>query len=237
MSQDSVLGLLEELSAIPGVRGALLATATGAYADGEHSGLDPLVATDAAKTVRRMVVASATVGTPLEELVINFGAARMMIVPVQDDATLAILLERDTATDAVRSLLEVERALLRDVLGGDGAGEDPAASQDGTPVRPEAEDEVEGLLNGEMGPVLRDIEGCFSRFAGRTGVGANDSQRIMREQLREWLSCCNPSAYTFPLLLDGLSQTLNEAPDLRSEFMGSVQDIMRSSQVWAGKAG
>ena len=64
-----------------------------------------------------------------------------------------------------------------------------------------------------------------------------DFERAGVEQLREWLNCCNPSAYTFPLLLDGLSQTLNEAPDLRSEFMGAVQDIMRGSQVWAGKAG
>ena len=231
--EQGVLDLLEELGAIAGVRGALLATATGAFAEGRHSSLDPLVATDAAKTVRRMVVASATVGTPLEELVINFGAARMMIVPVQDDATLAILLERDTATTAVRSLLDVERSRLRTLL----SEPKGSAGQARAAARPEAEDEVDGLLNGELGPVLGDIEQCFARYAARTGVGGDESHRIMRQQLREWLNCCNPSAYTFPLLLDGLSQTLNEAPDVRSEFMSSVQEIMRSSQVWAGKAG
>ncbi len=234
MSQDpGVLDLLEELGAIPGVRGALLATATGAYADGRHSTLDPLVGNDVAKTVRRMVVASATVGTPLQELVINFGAARMMIVPVHEDATLSILLERDTATDAVRSLLDVERTRLRELLQAASA----PSPKSRAPTNSEGEDEVDVLLNGELGPVLAEIEKCFAGFAAKTGVTVDASHTIMREQLREWLTCCNPSAYTFPLLLDGLSQTLNQAPDLRSEFMSSVQEIMRTSQVWAGKAG
>lgn len=232
-AQQDVLDLLEELGAIPGVRGALLATATGAYANGKHSTLDPLVAGDVAKTVRRMVVASSTVGTPLEELVINFGAARMMIIPVHDDATLTILLERDTATAAVRSLVEVERVRLRELL-----ALGTVASPEKRPnTRIESEDEVDRLLSGDLGPVLAGIEKCFGSFAGRVGVTSSDAHQIMREQLREWLNCCNPSAYTFPLLLDGLSQTLNEAPELRSEFMAAVQDIMRSSQVWAGKAG
>jgi hypothetical protein len=232
-AQQDVLDLLEELGAIPGVRGALLATATGAYENGKHSTLDPLVAGDVAKTVRRMVVASSTVGTPLEELVINFGAARMMIVPVHDDATLTILLERDTATAAVRSLLEVERARLRELLTDGPVQSAPKRAA----AKPEGEDEVDRLLSGDLGPVLADIERCFAKFAAKVGVTAGDAHQIMREQLREWLNCCNPSAYTFPLLLDGLSQTLNEAPDLRSEFMAAVQEIMRNSQVFAGKAG
>jgi predicted regulator of Ras-like GTPase activity (Roadblock/LC7/MglB family) len=233
VSADGVLDLLEELGAIPGVRGAVLATVTGAYAEGRHSTLDPLVANDAAKTVRRMVVASATVGTPLAKLVINFGAARILIVPVHEDATLAILLERDTATEAVRSLLDVERGRLRTLLEGGGASTVGQA----IPRRPEGEDEVDRLLSGELGPVLADIEGCFARFAARTGVGGGEAHRMMRDQLREWLGCCNPSAYTFPLLLDGLSQTLNAAPDVRVDFMSAVQEIMRNSQVWAGRAG
>lgn len=236
-ANQDVLDLLEELGAIAGVRGALLATATGAYADGKNSTLDPLVAGDVAKTVRRMVVASSTVGTPLEELVINFGAARMMIVPVHEDATLTILLERDTATAAVRSLLDVERVRLRELLQlgtGDGKGPRP---KDPAGKRAEGEDEVDRLLAGDLGPVLGEIERCFGSFAGKVGVTAGDAHQIMRDQLREWLNCCNPSAYTFPLLLDGLSQTLNEAPDLRSEFMAAVQEIMRGSPVWAGKAG
>ncbi|MEZ4430381.1 MAG: hypothetical protein R3A51_22110 [Nannocystaceae bacterium] len=49
-------------------------------------------------------MASATVGAPLAELLINFGPARMMIVPIREEATLAVLLERDTVTATVRSL-------------------------------------------------------------------------------------------------------------------------------------
>ena len=56
-----------------------------------------------------------------------------------------------------------------------------------------------------------------------------------REQMREWLLCCNPSPYTFPLLLDGLSQALGERPTERANFMNDVQSAMRSSKLWAGR--
>ena len=92
MSEGQLVETLEELTAIQGVRGALLATADGPLAGGKHSGLDPGTATDVSKTVRRMVVASSTVGAPLEELSISFGKARLMIIPIRDDATLVVLL-------------------------------------------------------------------------------------------------------------------------------------------------
>jgi hypothetical protein len=49
----------------------------------------------------------------------------------------------------------------------------------------------------------------------------------MRTQLREWLLCCNPSTYTFPLLLDGLSQTLTNAPAERTAFVAEVEAIIK----------
>ena len=53
--------------------------------------------------------------------------------------------------------------------------------------------------------------------------------------MREWLLCCNPSPYTFPLLLDALAQQLNDAPEIRSEFMIEVQEALQHSDIWSGK--
>jgi len=222
--------MLEELAGIQGVRGALIATADGAFDDGRTSGLDEATATDVAKTVRRMVVASSTVGAPLEELSISFGKARLMIIPVREDATLAVFVERPQAVAAVRTILRVEVESLRELLASpddDDDDDDDAIEVD------EGDDEVDRLLAGELGPVLRKIQKCYVRHAERMNVSPAVATASNREQLREWLLCCNPSPYTFPLLLDGLSQTLNAAPEVRGEFMGEVQDIMRSS----GEAG
>jgi hypothetical protein len=58
---------------------------------------------------------------------------------------------------------------------------------------------------------------------------------VMRTQTREWLLCCSPSPYTFPLLLDALSQQLNDAPDVRVEFVNEVQEALQYSDIWSGK--
>ena len=218
--------MLEELAGINGVRGALIATADGAFDDGRTSGLDEATATDVAKTVRRMVVASSTVGAPLEELSISFGKARLMIIPVREDATLAVFVESQSAVPAVRTILRVEVESLRELLASASNVEEEEEEEyedDGS------DDEVDRLLNGELGPVLRNIQECYVRHAERMNVSPALALAANREQLREWLLCCNPSPYTFPLLLDGLSQTLNAAPEVRGEFMSEVQDIMRSA--------
>jgi predicted regulator of Ras-like GTPase activity (Roadblock/LC7/MglB family) len=119
-----LVSLLEELDRLPGVRGSLVATVDGAYQASERGAFDHATATDIAKTVRRMVVASATVGSAIEELLITFGSARMMIVPVREEATLTIMLERDSATPLVRNSSSPASAALRQSLGQNGgAGE------------------------------------------------------------------------------------------------------------------
>ena len=67
-------------------------------------------------TARHLRMASATVGAPLEELTINFGAARMLIIPLREDAVLVVMLERDTATRPVRSVLDFELPKLKGLL-------------------------------------------------------------------------------------------------------------------------
>ncbi len=230
MSDSTVVRMLQELAAIQGVRAALIATSEGALADGRGSGLDASVAHDVAKTVRRMVVASTTVGAPMEELSINFGNSRLMVIPVREDATLTILCERASAASAVRRLLDVELERLRSLLSSEDEEEEPEE------VEAESDDEVDRLLAGELGPVLMRVQQVYGVHAQRLGVHQAQAHAQMREQLREWLLCCNPSPYTFPLLLDGLSQTLNASPDTRADFMTEVQQIMRGAQVWKGGA-
>ncbi len=234
MSSDSnrpLVSLLEELDRLPGVRGSLVATVDGAYQASERGAFDAATATDIAKTVRRMVVASATVGSAIEELLITFGSARMMIVPVREEATLTIMLERDTATPLIRSTLKSRIGGLRQSLGSGGAGESSTSNN----VVSEPEDEVDRLMAGELGPVLRDVQAVFTTYVVHSGKNTDDASVLMREQMREWLLCCNPSPYTFPLLIDGLSQVLTDRQGERATFMNDVQAAMRNSKLWAGK--
>lgn len=226
-ARAQLLDLLEELRGIQGVRGAIIATADGALAGGARSGLPAVTANDVAKTVRRMTVASATVGVPLQELLINFGAARMMVTPLRDDATVVVLLERDTAVAPVRNLLAIQLSELRELL--DAQGHVEAQAHDGD----EVEDEIGRIMGGELGPVLDRIAHQFTMYIGRAGKSREQAGELMREQLREWLLCCNPSPYTLPLLVDGLGQTLDDAPAARAEFMEVVQNTIRSAPTGA----
>ena len=226
--------VLKEIAAIPGVRGALITTGDGALFAGDGV-FNENIASDLARTVRRMVVASATVGAPLAELLINFGRARMMIMPLREEANLAILLERDNVTSTVRSVVKLQIASLKAVL----RSASPDAAESGVHAQlsqSEPEDEVDRLMLGELGPVLRDVQSCFTGYIERLGKSQADAATMMREQMREWLLCCNPSPYTFPLLIDGLAQLMGDDLDRRTAFMTDVQQAMRRSKIWSGKS-
>jgi predicted regulator of Ras-like GTPase activity (Roadblock/LC7/MglB family) len=222
--------MLEEIASIQGVRGALIATPDGAVAKGRHSGLEERLAHDIAKTIRRMVVASATVGAPVEELVISFGPARLLVVPLRDDATLAVLMDKQGVVSAVQSILRVELDDLREMLSAPGST--TSMSRASVAAGGEAEDELDRLLQGPLGPLLRRIEASYVRHAtaSRLHAAPTVSVATVREQLREWLNCCNPSSYNLPLLLDGLSQTLNANPNVRAAFSAEMEGIVKASQ-------
>lgn len=224
-----LVSLLEELDRLPGVRGSLVATVDGGYTASDSS-FDAATATDIAKTVRRMVVASATVGSPIEELLITFHTARMMIVPVREEATLTIMLERDSAGPSVLAVLKNRLGGLRSAIG----SQSPDASMSGgsAPV-PEPEDEVDRLMVGELGPVLREVQNVFTSYLIRAGKTASEASQQMREQIREWLLMVNPSPYTFPVLVDALVQLTNR--DERESFKIDVQQAMRNSRLWPKK--
>jgi hypothetical protein len=104
------------------------------------------------------------------------------------------------------------------------------------PASKQPEDEIERLLAGELGPILNYIATRFCSYMERSGIMDRDKANgVMRTQTREWLLCCSPSPYTFPLLLDALAQQLNDAPDVRVEFVNEVQEALQYSDIWSGK--
>src|SRR5690606_26897131 len=128
----------------------------------------------------------------------TFHTARMMIVPVREEATLTIMLERDTAQPAVRAVLKNRLASLRSAIGSSSPESSMSA---GSAPMPEPEDEVDRLMIGELGPVLREVQGVFTSYVVRAGKTASEARVMMRQQLREWLLMVNPSPYTFPVLV------------------------------------
>ena len=95
--------LLDGVTGLQGVRGAMMATTEGPIGAAEYAHLQPAVASDVAKTVRRLAVASTTANSPLRELLINFGPTRMMLRPIAEDV-LVVLLDRDGDTQPIREL-------------------------------------------------------------------------------------------------------------------------------------
>ena len=75
--------------------------------------------------------------------------------------------------------------------------------------------------------MLLEIESVFHNYRKRRGSSPTQTREEMHEQIREWLLCCNPSNYTLPLLLDGLSETMVDDPNGRNGFVGEVQGILR----------
>ena len=217
-----VLDMLEEIAAVQGVRGAMLATADGAVGATEHGHLQPAVAADLSKTVRRLAVASTTANAPLRELLINFGPSRMMLRPIEEDV-LVVLLERDTSTEPIRALLDLELRRIERLLRGE-----PSQPTEAVGVS-EGDDEVAELLATPLGPILTEIESVCHEYRKRGGQSAQQTRSQMHEQIREWLLCCNPSNYTLPLLLDGLAETMTDDPAARDGFVGDVQGILRKT--------
>ena len=211
--------LLRGLTGLTGVRGAMMATADGPIGAAEYAHLQPAVASDVAKTVRRLAVASTTANSPLRELLINFGPTRMMLRPIAEDV-LVVLLDRDGDTQPIRERIDVEYGRLMRLL----HGEPELGLAVGVH---EGDDEVGELLASPLGPVLREIEAVYHNYRKRRGLTPAQAREDMHEQIREWLLCCNPSNYTLPLLLDGLSETMADDPGGRNGFVGEVQSILR----------
>lgn len=219
-----VLELLKEIAAVKDVRGTMVATANGPIGAVEHANLALGVATDVAKTVRRLVVASTTANAPLRELLINFGPMRMMLRPLGEDV-LVVLLERDIETGPIRELLDLEIERILRVMRGEPEQPMAAFGLD------DADDDIGELLASPLGPILREIEGVYHGYRKRVGLNQAQTRSAMHDQMREWLLCCNPSNYTLPLLLDGLSETMVDDPPGRNRFVGEVQTILRKSGV------
>ena len=84
-------------------------------------------------------------------------------------------------------------------------------------------------LSSPLGPILREIEAVYHNYRKRGGLDQARTRAIMHEQMREWLLCCNPSNYTLPLLLDGLSETMVDDQPNRHRFVSEAQNILRKA--------
>ena len=231
MSDAVLTRILRRIASVHGVRGVLIATFDGALANGEHSGMETRLAHDVAKTIRRMVVASSTVGAPVEEMIVTFGPARLLVVPLRENATLAVFVDGPVVIAAVRPLLRVEVERLREVVVSPSASM-TTMSRAAISTDEEADDDLERLLQTPLGPFVRRIEASYVRHAtaGRCHATPSVSVATVRDQIREWMHYCTPSSYTLPLLLDGLSRTLDGNPRVRAAFAAEMEGVVKGSQ-------
>jgi hypothetical protein len=222
VAEDSTGGrlsaMLEELGAVPGVRGATYVL--GDYAFGAAGPPLSNAADDLAKTVRRMLAASEQQALSVAELTINLGGVRLLVVPITKEGSVVFVLERDTAASAVRSLLSVQSKELHTLLSSYEASNQAAS---GASATDDASVELERVRSGELKEVLNTLEQQFTRLVGRVGSSPDEAEAKMREQMHEWLMCCNPSAYTLPLLVDGLALSFSDKSELYTEFMEVAQ--------------
>ncbi len=229
LGHASVPAVLDLLSSLEGVRGVLVATPDGAHFGGMRSGLSASAAHDIAKTVRRMSAAAAAMNAELEELSINFGPVRMLVVPLSDQAATVFLLERDHPVAVLRRVIEPHLERLAAIV-----RRTSWPSTRSNAAANESDDEIVRIARGPLGPVIHEVEGCFARYLEKLGRSRSEADELVRVQMRDWLLCCNPSPYTFPLLIDGLAQLLGDDPDYRVAFVAEVQQVMRSSDLWTG---
>ncbi len=220
MSRD-VQAFANDLSALEGVQAAIVSLASVSFV-GEHSQLGQAVAEDLGKTVRRMTIASTTVGAPLHDLVVNFGASRMFVRPVSDSVSVIVLMLGDHLVDDIRARVDARVTDLAQAV--ELSGLSPLPSD----PRSESEREIDRVREGPLGALLNAVEQKFTVHVSRLGHSSKAASDLIAEQLRQWLMCCNPSPYTLPLLVDSLAQLLAEDTQIRSEFLADVRRSMTS---------
>lgn len=223
MSKRPVLALLEELGAIEGARGALIATPDGAFGRGRGSGLDEVVANDVAKTVRRMVVASATVGQPIAHWVAQFGASRVIVVPLRDDATLAVMVDRAAAIAPMMAMLRATVPALREEYGRATLEADASGAWD----VPAHEDEVDRAFRGALGPVLQRLGISYVRLAARVGMPQVEAMTYVRAKTREWLDSFGTQRGSLPSLVETLALTFDGEPELLRAFRDEAAALLQ----------
>ena len=220
---------LAELRGLRGVRAAMLVRDGRVVLEADGSRLEADAATDIAKTVRRMQLASATVGAGFDEVCISLAGVRLLVRAVGSGGAVVLLLRRGADLQAVRTHLGRVLPVLARAEAEAGVGAAPEASA-GARVE-SAEDEAQRLWHGPLRPILERVRDCYSAYVPAS-KDRGQAHAAFQEQLREWLLCCSPSSYTFPLLLDGLAQTLDDRPGVRRRFKEDVQKIVTDAAPW-----
>ncbi len=221
---------LAELAAHRSVRAALVVRDGRPVSIAADGGLSGQALLDLAKTVRRMQLASATVGAAFDEVCISLAGVRLLVRALDANGAVVLLLRRGADVAAVRADLGRRFAYL--VREERHRRPDPEV----TAAVDSPEDEARRLWDGPLGPLLVRVRNAFSaRVAGADDPV--DIDAVFDEQLREWLLCCSPSARTFPLLLDGLSGAVAGAGGSPRAFKEAVQKILDEMGPWPGEDG
>ena len=124
---------------------------------------------------------------------------------------------------AVRSLLGLQADEMRELL------HELEIAVPGPAAAGHTDGEIDRVLQGEFGPILEGIQGAFVGHIARLGVSDRNAEQMWRQQVHDWLLCCSPSRYTLPLLMDGLAQLLNEAPEERESFVEGAQRAVQDN--------
>jgi len=226
-----VLDLLDSFASINGVRGSLVATDKGAVGGTLPSGLDKAHADDLARTVRRMVLGSISSSSPLAEMVVSFGAIQMYVRPIAKSSTLVVLYEGIQARTEIQNAAPKFCAQFLELFKTKPKREQSSTS---STIRHQQEaSEIEFLKQGKLGLVIQKVETCFRDHQKRHGVSNDAAGRKFADCLNEWTCFSDPSPYSFPLLLDSLSQAVSQDQDVRTLFAEEVQQIMHESNLWA----
>jgi hypothetical protein len=78
----------------------------------------------------------------------------------------------------------------------------------------------------DLAALLRGVEALFVEYRQRDAVPPRRSIQHFAELVSEWHSICDPAIYTFPLLLDSLTQVVARDPAQKTRFSAQVQEML-----------
>ena len=79
----------------------------------------------------------------------------------------------------------------------------------------------------EIRTLLREVQSRFVHYRREERDRGAQTDRIFSGLVSDWEAICDPSVYTFPLLLDSLTQAVSTDAQRRAQFTSDIQTILR----------
>lgn len=117
---------------------------------------------------------------------------------------------------------------------------DPAAST--IPAEPDPavlgdpQSEYGRVMRGPLAKVMLNVRQVFLEHASSGSTSTFELDEAFRREVEDWAAMGSPSPYSFPLLVDALSDAAAQSGGQVGEFSMRVQAIMHSSDLWSGAA-